>query len=124
MPSTGIDRRTGKVLRGIAHVRQSVEVIFTTPLMSRVMRRTFGSAVPGLLGKPLVADTLVRFYTAIHIALALWEPRLGSLKATYQADQNTPEKLRAGKMGLRLRARYYPNALQGDFTSDVVDIDL
>ena len=32
MPSTGIDRRTGKVLTGLDHVRQSVEVIFTTPI--------------------------------------------------------------------------------------------
>ena len=125
MPSTGIDRRTGKVLRGLAHVRQSVEVIFTTRLMSRVMRRTFGSAIPILLGRSnLTAPDLLRFYTAIHLALALWEPRLRSLRAYYPKSQNTPETARQGRMGLRLTVRYMPNALQGDTTSDVEEIDL
>ena len=124
MPSTGFDRRTGKVLRGLDHVRQSLEVILTTRLRSRVRRRTFGSAVPALLGRPLQEATLVRFYTAIHLAIALWEPRLTSLRAFYPRDQNTPEGWRQGKVGLRIRAKYHPNALQGDMTSDVVDIDL
>ena len=125
MPSTGIDRRTGKVLRGLAHVRQSVEVIFTTHLRSRVMRRTFGSPVPVLLGRSnLTATELVRFYAAIHIVLALWEPRLRSLRAFYPKDQNSPEKARQGRMGLRLQVQYLPNALQGDTTSDVQEIDL
>ena len=125
MPSTGIDRRTGKVLTGLAHVRQSVGVIFTTRLASRVMRRTFGSAIPVLLGRSNFTPTeLLRFYTAIHIALALWEPRLRSLRAFYPKDQNSPELARQGRMGLRLQVQYVPNALQGDLTSDVVDIDL
>ena len=124
MPSTGIDRRTGKVLRGLDHVRQSVEVIFATPLMSRVMRRTFGSPVLKLLGQPLEEASLVRFYTAVHIVIALWEPRLSSLRAFYPKAQNTPEGWRQGKVGLCLRCKYRPNALQGDTTSDVVDIDL
>lgn len=125
MPSTGIDRRTGKVLTGLAHVRQSVEVIFTTHFRSRVMRRTFGSAVPALLGRAnLTKPELLRFYTAIHIALALWEPRLRSLRAFYPKTQNTPEGARQGRLGLRIRAKYFPNALHGDLTSDVVDIDL
>jgi len=36
---TGIDASTGKALGGIAHVRQSVRDILTTPLGTRVMRR-------------------------------------------------------------------------------------
>ncbi len=125
MPSNGIDRRTFKVLTGLDHVRQSVEVIFSTPLMARIMRRTFGFAGLPLLGRQnLTPDVLLRFYTAIHIALELWEPRLDSLRAYYPQGQNTPEGWRQGKLGLRLQADYMPNALQGDTTSDVVTIDL
>ena len=125
MPSNGIDRRTGKLISGLAHVRQSVEVIFTTHLASRVMRRTFGSDVPVLLGRSnLTKPEMLRFYTAIHAALSLWEPRLKSLRAFYPSNQNTPEKMRQGRLGLRLRVRYFPDALQGDLTSDVQDIDL
>ena len=125
MPSNGIDRRTGKVLTGLDHVRQSLEIGFSTPLMSRIMRRTFGFAGLPLLGRQnLTPDVLLRFYTAIHIYIALWEPRLASLRAFYPAAQNTPEGWRQGRLGLRLRCQYRPNALQGDLTSDVVEIDL
>ncbi len=80
------------------------------------MRRTFGSADAGP-ARPLEphAAELLRFYTAIHIALELWEPRLRSLRACYPPDQNSPETARQGRMGLRMRVQYLPNALQGDF---------
>lgn len=125
MPSVGIDRRTGKVITGLDHVRQSVEVIFTTKIASRVMRRTFGSAVAPLLGRSnLTEPELVRFYAAIHVAIALWEPRLQSLRALFPQTKNSPGAARQGRFGMRLRCRYCPEALSGDFTSDVVDIDL
>lgn len=125
MPSTGIDRNTGKKLTGLAHLRQSLLVIFTTHIGSRVMRRTFGSAVPALLGRSnLTAPELLRFYTAIHLAIELWEPRLTSTRVWYPSNQNTPTALREGHTGLRITALYMPNALQGDFTTDAVTIDL
>ncbi|MGI3901238.1 MAG: GPW/gp25 family protein [Janthinobacterium lividum] len=123
MPSTGVDRNTGQVLRGLDHVRQSVAVIFTTRLLSRLMRRAFGSAVPVLLGRSnLTRPELLRFYTAVHIAIRLWEPRLRSLRVSY--PKNSTSGARQGKLGMRLRCRYFPEALSGDLTSDVVDIDL
>ena len=42
---------------------------------------------------------------------------------TYPARDNGTDQARQGKIGMVMRTRYYPNALQGDFTSDVVDID-
>lgn len=125
MPSTGIDRNTGKILTGLAHVRQSVQVIFTTYIASRIMRRTFGSFVPVLLGRSnLTKPELLRFFTAIHLALGLWEPRLRSLRVVFAPAQNTRDDFRQGHTGMSVKVLYYPNALQGDFTSDVVTIDL
>ena len=125
MPSTGIDRYTGKVLTGLAHTRQSVEVIFTTPIGARIMRRTFGSAVPALLGREnLTEAALARFFFAIVVAIDLWEPRLRVAKVNYPAPQNTKARFRLGQMGMQVLASYRPNALQGDFTSDVVIVDL
>ena len=96
-----------------------------TRLTTRLMRRTFGSAVPVLLGRSnLTKPELLRFVTAVHIAIALWEPRLRSLRASFPKARNGPDSLRQGRMGLRLRCRYHPEALSGDLTSDVVDIDL
>ena len=47
----GVDRKTGKVLIGWDHVRQSIEVIFATPFHTRVLRRWVGSFVPHILGE-------------------------------------------------------------------------
>ncbi len=125
MPSTGINRDNGKVIHDIDHVRQSVQVIFTTALFSRVMRRLFGSYVPALLEREnLTPDALARFFLAIIVAIDLWEPRLRVLKVIYPAPQNTTAGARTGKLGMRVLALYRPNALQGDFTSDVMTIDL
>ena len=125
MPSLGVDRNTGQVLRGLDHVRQSVLVIFTTKLASRLKRRTFGSAIAPILGRSnLTRPELLRFVTAIHIAIALWEPRLKSLRASYPKKTNSVAGARKGALGMRLRCRYYPEALSGDLTTDVVDIDL
>lgn len=119
MPSSGIDRRTGKVLRDLDHVRQSVGVILSTRFGSRVVRRTFGSDVPGLIGRSdLTAPELLRFKTAIILAIETWEPRLRVVRVVYPPAQNTPELMRIGKMGLAILCRYRPNALQGDTTSD------
>lgn len=124
MPSVGIDRYTGRVLTGLDHVRQSVHTLFSTRIGSRVMRRLYGFVGLALLGRANVTPAeLLRFTAAVHLAIALWEPRLDSLRVFYPARDNGVDKARQGKVGMVMRARYYPNALQGDRTSDVVDID-
>ena len=76
MGSIGIDRRTGQVIQDFDHVVQSLEVIVSTMIGSRVMRRTFGFVDPGLLGRNIVLPTILRFVSALHIAIELWEPPL------------------------------------------------
>ena len=123
MPSTGIDRRTGKVLAGLAHVRQSVGVIFATSIGTRVMRRTFGSRVPALLMREnLTADALARFFFAVVVAIDAWEPRLRVLRVLYPAPPNAPALMRIGGIAMAIRCSYRPNALQGDTTTDVREV--
>lgn len=45
----GMDRRTGRLIEGDAHLAQSVADILTTPVGSRLQRRTYGSLLPELL---------------------------------------------------------------------------
>jgi phage baseplate assembly protein W len=116
MSSVGVDRRTGRLLTGWDHVLQSLQVIFITRLGDRIMRRTFGSAIPGLLGQSLTPQTLLKFYTAIAIAVELWEPRFRVRLIAYPKDTNAPLKMRQGKLGVRLLGDYRPRALEGDFT--------
>ena len=72
----GTNRVTGKELTGIAHLRQSVRVLLTTPIGTRVMRRDYGSRVMELLDAPLTPATLTDIYAAVAEALRRWEPRL------------------------------------------------
>lgn len=71
-----MDRYTGRRLEGVAHLRQSVADILTTPLGTRLERRSYGSLLPALLDQPDNAATRLRCYAAIASALMNWEPRL------------------------------------------------
>lgn len=114
--TAGVNRVTGAPLAGFAHVRQSLNVIFTTRLGSRVLRRTFGSAVPKLLGQPLTPDRLMKFYMAIVVAVELWEPRFAVTSVSYPQGENSASQLQQGQFGVTIEGQYMPNALEGDFT--------
>ena len=114
--SLGVNRSTGQILSGFDHVRQSLGVILTTRLGSRVMRRTFGSAIPALLGQPLTPPDLMRWYMAAVIAIELWEPRFRIASVAFPSAANSEGGMQQGRLGLVLTGIYYPNALNGDFT--------
>lgn len=71
-----MDRTTGRRINGIDHLRQSIADILTTPLGSRLERRTYGSLLPELIDQPANARTRLRCYAAVASALMNWEPRL------------------------------------------------
>lgn len=127
----GIDRRTGKLLGGYAHLKQSLGVIFTTGIGTRIMRRLFGSAIPSLLGKNIAPSTFLKFAVAVHVAVELWEPRFRLIQVTFprepgaddpatapSAGLNSPESIRAGRIGIALHGQYRPRALSGDLTPE------
>ncbi|MEZ0150119.1 MAG: GPW/gp25 family protein [Candidatus Reddybacter sp.] len=72
----GTSATTGKALTGLDHLRQSISDILTTPIGSRVMRRNYGSLIPGLIDQPMGPATRLRLYAASAHALVVWEPRL------------------------------------------------
>ena len=118
--STGIDRETGKPLTDWDHTVQSVLVILSTHFGERVMRRVFGSAVPRVLGKNLVPDTMLKFYMAVAVAIELWEPRFRVRRFEYPGAQNNPEAMRQGRIGVRMIGDFMPRALEKDFTVEAV----
>lgn len=71
-----MSRTTGLAIDEQAHLRQSIADILTTPIGTRVMRRTYGSQVPMLIDQPDNALTQIRITSAIASALMAWEPRL------------------------------------------------
>ncbi len=73
---SGLNNQTGETVTGWDHLLQSVRDILSTPIGSRVMRRTYGSRVPALLDAPINQFTIAALIAAMAEALAQWEPRI------------------------------------------------
>ncbi|MGS0740443.1 GPW/gp25 family protein [Glaciimonas sp. GG7] len=84
---TGMHRSNGRALSGLAHIRQSLADILTTPIGSRLMRRSYGSEVPELIDQPLHGATILRIYAATVHAVRLWEPRIALTGLQLERDQ-------------------------------------
>lgn len=91
-------------------MRQSIGVILTTPIGSRVMRREFGSELFDLIDRPMTDRVILAIYAAAVMAIARWEPRYavtGCRITSAGAD---------GAIGLEFNGTYYPRGHHGDFT--------
>lgn len=84
---TGISRKNGESLKALAHIRQSVRDIITTPIGSRVMRRDYGSRLPELIDMPQNEATLMQCYAAVVMAVTRWEPRIRVSTVTRRIDE-------------------------------------
>ncbi|WP_309822250.1 GPW/gp25 family protein [Acidovorax delafieldii] len=71
-----MDMITGRAVADLDHLRQSIRDIITTPVGTRLERRTYGSLLPDLIDYPDNGATRVRIYAAVASALMKWEPRL------------------------------------------------
>lgn len=72
----GMDRRTGQPITGVAHLKQSVEDILTTPLGSRRMRPEYGSKLRRMVDLPVTEGWKSAVQAEVARALGRWEPRL------------------------------------------------
>lgn len=98
----GTNAITGQPLSGIAHLRQSIRDILTTPLGSRVMRPGYGSRLFDLIDKPMNAQTLLQLYAATAQALKRHEPRIKVTRV--YAETAAP-----GVVSLVVEGEYLPN---------------
>ena len=72
----GMSSSSGRAITEMAHIRQSVRDILSTPVGTRVMRRDYGSEIFELIDGPLNGVTRMRLMTATVMALLRWEPRI------------------------------------------------
>ena len=104
----GMSKHTGENIGAMAHLRQSIEDILTTPLGTRVGRRDYGSTLPDLVDRPMSAGLVVDVTSASALALDKWEPRF-ALKRVHVASANATGHLQLG--------------LEGEYLGDPVTID-
>ena len=68
-----MDRTTGRRITGMNHLQQSIADILTTPLGTRLQRRTYGSLLPSLIDQPDNGPTRLRCYSASASAFSsIW----------------------------------------------------
>lgn len=96
----GMQRATGAGLSGIEHLRQSIADILTTPLGTRLQRRTYGSLLPELIDHPDNGVTRLRMMAATASALMRWEPRLRISRIQFASGPA------AGQLTLELMGEY------------------
>lgn len=95
----GMDRRTGKPLSGLAHLRQSIEDILTSPLGSRRMRPEYGSTLRRYVDLPVNEGWKSAVQAEVARALGRWEPRL-------QLERVKVVSVIDGKVTLQLSGKY------------------
>lgn len=98
----GLDAATGGPLDGVAHLRQSIRDILTTPIGSRVMRRRYGSRLFELTDTPVTPALATALVAATAEALDAWEPRYRLTRV--QVAAATP-----GHVTLDLEGVYVPD---------------
>ncbi|MES9901124.1 MAG: GPW/gp25 family protein [Sedimenticola sp.] len=89
----GMTNHSGKSTDGLAHLRQSIQDILTTPIGSRVMRRDYGSRLFELIDQPINPRTQLQLYAAGADALMRWEPRLRLHQIQLNVDSANPGKM-------------------------------
>jgi len=94
----GMDAKTGKALEEIDHLKQSIIDILTTPVNSRIMRRSYGSRLFELVDKPVNRDLTLEIYAATAEALGKFERR-------FKLEKVKMTEVKEGKRGRKRDAR-------------------
>lgn len=114
MSRAGISRATGAMLYGWDHCVQSIGVILTTRVGSRVMRRAFGAGVKQLQDANATRRTFLEVYRAVHKALThprYGEPGFRLLTIDVDASEGV-----SGTFKIILDGVFYPNGHLGDYS--------
>lgn len=102
---SGMDKHTGRAISGLAHLKQSIEDILTTPRGSRVMRRDYGCDLFSLVDQPYSQSWVGDITMAVSQALSRWEPR-------FELQSVTVSKIQNGRLTMDIRGIYLVNGEQ------------
>ena len=106
---SGVDRRTGQIISGWAHCAQSIDVIWSTLLATRVMRLDFGSEIVRLIGRSMTPRVALELYRDMVSAVHRHEPEYRVVNLA------VVDVGRTGSMTVRSRGVYYPEGRFGNY---------
>ena len=90
---------SGKTISEIAHIKQSIANILTTPIGSRIMRRDYGSRLFEKIDRPINGELIAEIYSDVIEALFIWEPR-------FEVEQVTVHSIEKGKITIDLEGSF------------------
>ena len=99
----GMNALTGKPLSGIEHLRQSIYDILSTPVGSRIMRRSYGSRLMYLLDGPMNDMLIAQIRSAVVEALNNYEPRIKVNRVIVNGTET-------GRVDLTIEGHYIPDS--------------
>lgn len=108
------DKRTGRIITGVAELFQSIETFVTTPKRSRVMRRHLGTERTDVVDRSISPVTLIDFYARITEAVQD-EPRFKLARMKLSEDSDIPN----GHAVFDVTGIFYPRGHLGDFSGGV-----
>jgi phage baseplate assembly protein W len=79
-----VDRFTGELIQGWARIKQSIHVILTTRLRTRLMRRWWGSKFVDMQDKPTSQQTMMEGIMAAIAAINTFEPEFKVTKVSIE----------------------------------------
>jgi len=109
----GVNRKTFEVIDNLSSTLQSVEVILSTRIGSRVMRREFGGGAVELLGRAVTPKLFNAFRQLVATSIDEYEPRLLVRQIWLKGSI---ENLRLGTGQFVVEADYRPRGHKGDFS--------
>lgn len=111
---TGIDARTGQVLKGWPHCRQSIRACLRTRFRTREMRFHLGSEVPDFQDANSDIETIFDYFVAI--AEALSDPDSGVPGYRLRDIEVIASGARNGRFGFLLSGVFFPRGHLGDYS--------
>lgn len=93
MSGLGMNRQTGRWLSDNEHLEQSIHVLLTTAIGTRLERRHIGSLIPELIDYPTSDYYVMLLFAAVVSAVSKHEPRLTITQINTVIDPNNAGKL-------------------------------
>ncbi len=107
---SGLDARTGRLIRGQIHLAQSVALIWTTRVGERIMLLGFGSDLRSHLSEDVNPALALALYDDMAQSIIDWEPEYRMV------DFQLVSLTRKGGLGIRHAGLYYPEGRYGNYT--------
>jgi len=90
---------SGKPISEIAHIKQSIANILSTPIGSRIMRRDYGSKLFQRIDQPINGELIAEIYSDIVEAISIWEQR-------FEVEQVILQSINKGKIIIDLEGSF------------------